>query len=627
MLRSINIRVGADLADGTVLPSDTKIVFTRLDTYVRESGGVVWSVTPDRVNARLVSGVATVRLSDGVWQVREWWSSGRTFFVQVTSDSLYEDLVGVDPSTLEPLDPIPPSAQDVLVQAGLARDTAVVSAGAASVSAGAAEVARVAAEDAQGLSVGARDTAVAARDTASAAALTATGASDIAVAAKDTAVTAKDTAVTSAGTATTQAGNAGTSAGLSEAARVAAVAARSGAETAQAAAAEAATVALASSSRVWVQGSAPTAGRWFKWDGAVDASPSEYRQGSDLIAKNLFPNPNLVGDGTMVEVRRNLVQNPRALASGTSWGLVSSTLATGSSEISGGVSFYRATCTLAGSAVGVVSSLANTGAVSVGEVFLLTCKVRTNADLPAGWTIDYRQAGVATSWTYNSTPALAANNWATVTFAVKAVNATTGDGSIRISGSRTAGQTVDVTDASIERVDSLSALSWGSFFDPDPDLTPSWTGTPNASASILSGERTRGVSGGYVTKQWSAHNTALRIPAGNTATLAVSDTKMLVKARAAGQLINGVSGAAGDNTVNVSGTVTLGAGDWAQVGVFPGGYAGDWFAGDTRDDREADLWVDTGNGNRAMRWADGWVDAADRTLESRIAALEALHSP
>ncbi|GEA79924.1 phage upper tail fiber protein [Cellulomonas uda] len=72
------------------------------------------------------------------WRVQERVSGGKTRYVAVpdTTDVLaYAELVDVDPTTLVPLDPVPPSATAVLEDASAARDQAVAAAATATNSA------------------------------------------------------------------------------------------------------------------------------------------------------------------------------------------------------------------------------------------------------------------------------------------------------------------------------------------------------------------------------------------------------------------------------------------------------------------------------------------------------------
>lgn|GEM_PF-1460656 len=122
------------------------------------------------------------------WRVDERVPGGTTRWVAVPEAGgvvPYADLVDVDPGTLDPLDPPPPSVVDVLAQAAQARDDA-----------------QTAAQDAGGSAT----VATAARDQAVAAAGTASGAADAASGAAGAAIGAASSALTSASDATYQAG-------------------------------------------------------------------------------------------------------------------------------------------------------------------------------------------------------------------------------------------------------------------------------------------------------------------------------------------------------------------------------------------------------------------------------------
>lgn len=92
------------------------------------------------------AGYAVAELSDtGVnqaWFVREkaGIAGADKFYKQVSGDANFVDLPDVDPSTLAPLNPLPPSAQEILSEAAAARDDAQ----------GYAQDALVSADDAEG---------------------------------------------------------------------------------------------------------------------------------------------------------------------------------------------------------------------------------------------------------------------------------------------------------------------------------------------------------------------------------------------------------------------------------------------------------------------------------------------
>ena len=107
---SISIRVGQDLPDGGVLARDSVIAFSRLESYVRDVGGVAWFISPDPVLAPTqgADGAASVvELSAGTYRVDERWGTGRNFATTVTVDAAYPDLPVLDPSTLGPVSAAP----------------------------------------------------------------------------------------------------------------------------------------------------------------------------------------------------------------------------------------------------------------------------------------------------------------------------------------------------------------------------------------------------------------------------------------------------------------------------------------------------------------------------------------
>lgn len=63
----------------------------------------------------------------------------------------------------------------------------------------------------------------------------------------------------------------------------------------------------------------PTPVQSFEWVGEVDASASVKRVNGEVVARNDFTNPNLVGDGTWAEVRRNVLLYPSLKGAVTGW--------------------------------------------------------------------------------------------------------------------------------------------------------------------------------------------------------------------------------------------------------------------------------------------------------------------
>lgn len=111
--------------------------------YQREvASGAVRTISQFEI--KLVVGIAAAALSDTsvnqCWVISEGTAiaGAQVFYKKVAGDALFTELIDVDPRTFAPLNPIPPSAADILAEAGEARDDAQGFAGDAAGSAGAA---------------------------------------------------------------------------------------------------------------------------------------------------------------------------------------------------------------------------------------------------------------------------------------------------------------------------------------------------------------------------------------------------------------------------------------------------------------------------------------------------------
>lgn len=317
----------------------------------------------------------------------------------------------------------------------------------------------------------------------------------------------------------------------------------------------------------------------FGWSGTEDDSASvKYVNGVE-DARNLFPNPRLVSDGTMVEVRRNHCINPRVATGTTGW-------STGGSAgarvpvpgLPDGIAHaYEYTNPTASSGMRVVTQI--TG-LTVGTTYHVRALVKvpivsqyrmrigetTGATAPTTTGPLVAQAGVyhdyATSFVASAS---------VMYVQIHRIAAGTGPETIGMTGVIVSTDTGPYFDAQ---------------FSPDADLTPSSVGTLNASESVLSGRAIRRVTGGYQSHGWDEYENVLRVPAGRTASIVTADAETLViTARNADQTINGVAGVAGENRVTTTGTETiLGPGDWAMPARFDDGYPGAAFHGGMRSE-------------------------------------------
>lgn len=114
--------------------------------YEREIIGGAFR-TIKRFDIPLVDGQASAQFSstgpNQCWVIKERapMPGAKTFYKKVIGDAAFTDLVDVDPTTFAPLVPVPPSAQDVLAEAGEARDDAQAAAGEAAGASGDASTA------------------------------------------------------------------------------------------------------------------------------------------------------------------------------------------------------------------------------------------------------------------------------------------------------------------------------------------------------------------------------------------------------------------------------------------------------------------------------------------------------
>lgn len=165
---------GVDVGAGTVVRCSP--------ANVRRGDDAIRSVRPFPVP--LVNGEGVAVLDPGVWRVEvldvEGYSERWVRVRSGGSEFFYGDLEEVDPATLEPLVPVPPSAQDVIVQAEAAVADAAESAAAAADSAAEASEHRDAVEAVVASNDGIVSALIGDSDSATATALNAASAQGIA---------------------------------------------------------------------------------------------------------------------------------------------------------------------------------------------------------------------------------------------------------------------------------------------------------------------------------------------------------------------------------------------------------------------------------------------------------------
>lgn len=285
------------------------------------------------------------------------------------------------------------------------------------------------------------------------------------------------------------------------------------------------------------------------WDNPDPAGEAE-----QILAVNKAANPSFENTSGTVEVRRNLIQNPRGTGVVAGWALnnqwggsggsVSVTTENTPVTLPDGTqvpSFRRKTWTVAPTSAADIawqffSTSSNRGAVTAGQTYTVQYAWRksfvgtptinrfeaTFFDAVTGGV----QVGFVNGATLNN-PAPGAWQQDSFTFTVPAGathvqvihSLTISDPAILVPG-----VTFDATAAMVE-----VSPSAGKYFDggysPDPDLTPSWVGTADASASVLHGNIVVGQNAGasssqvrIASTQWSKSGTrSLRnIPLGTS---------------------------------------------------------------------------------------------------------------
>ena len=256
----------------------------------------------------------------------------------------------------------------------------------------------------------------------------------------------------------------------------------------------------------------------YGWDGARNASPSVQRVNGAVVRRSLANNPRFTRTSGTVEVRRNLASspagtstylNPRELGFIARWAGLG-----GSQEISllndiqgpsgtGITTAIRKTWTVIGTGlrdVGFAHAGDNGNAypVAPGEVFTISSYWRVsrsqNTLISSRFNIYfYNSSGTSVSNIAGSnyTGHVVADEWnrVSMTFTVPEgvsfikpypLISFTDNTSLQV------GDTLDATGLLVEKSAVLRPYFDGSY-SPDPDLTPVWVGTANASQSYLRG--------------------------------------------------------------------------------------------------------------------------------------------
>lgn len=256
------------------------------------------------------------------------------------------------------------------------------------------------------------------------------------------------------------------------------------------------------------------------------------------IARNLATNPSFEATSGTVEVRRSLFPNPLAALPGAAtdfevrYGWTRSALTGLASGPEGVTTGVRATAP-AGVTSGVGRGFDHGGnadtspytigyPVTAGTTYTASSWVRTSAATGSRSGYSTIRFHDGTAWVspviYGTAVVLTQGAWALIQ-----VTAIAPAGATRacfrsamnvVSGSYVEGETFDVAAPMLEAASSRLPFFAPGLPSPDSDLTPSWTGTANASASVLTGVGATGVSTlqperavRFSSTQWSASGT------------------------------------------------------------------------------------------------------------------------
>lgn len=246
--------------------------------------------------------------------------------------------------------------------------------------------------------------------------------------------------------------------------------------------------------------------------------------------RNLIRNPAMVATSGTVEVRRNHVRNPIGPAAPTSgydyfW-RSSPGDHPGEYIVDDGMPAYETIQDVTGSAIYIDPNQNFTA--NVGDTIRLSIDVKTNSQVAAD---GMRLRITSYSGAANDSPSVATpipvNEWTRLSLS-GVVTAAPDGGSFRAlvwpNGSIPAGDYILARRAVVEIGTSLPADT--DFFDgattPDPDLTASWTGATNASASVLTGLGVANLPSGGPT--WTSEPYQITEPDGSKAARFITGT-------------------------------------------------------------------------------------------------------
>ena len=386
------------------------------------------------------------------------------------------------------------------------------------------------------------------------------------------------------------------------------------------------------------------------------------------VARNLFTNPNLVGDGTWAEVRRNLVANPSFEVNLVGWNTNATSITRVTAAKHSGSASLQVICA---SVSQIAQSVSAT--VTPSQTYIASAWVKGEAGKSLAIRLVERDNYDSLIEASQSLDIFCTGEWQRVSisrlFSVSGVRA-------RVElMNRTAGAHTFYVDAVQLEVGSVATP----YFDGsspqgsiDPDMRQRWIGTPNASESVLEIERVAGLTATNCIAGVSTRDgkPAVRlIPTGTNAsyaefpipvaargggvalgishldapltgslftervgailsytptslTSAFNSTGSSVKRLVYGALTSGYG-------VRFNHGGSLGSGDvwWTDIGLFAGVYEGDWFSGDESPDPDLTAsWAGTPDNSESILTAktfpqitggiqtDSWAASGTKSL-------------
>ena len=241
----------------------------------------------------------------------------------------------------------------------------------------------------------------------------------------------------------------------------------------------------------------------YNWDGEDNASPSVQQVNGAAVFRNMANNPRFTRTSGTVEVRRNLHISPGARTTNTNF--------SGWSGTNNKVQYSVVQASWSSSGMAVRMSFTNvqtdtgdfytrfTSGVTAGKTYTMVLSYVVSKSgilvvFPRVRTNDTNTAVVLTSASRNSsdgkrtaTAGVVYTDW--VTFVAPSMDANPSGLRMFMSiASHQTGDYIDMSMADIYEGEYQADRQWfdGSY-SPDPDLTPVWVGTANASQSYLRG--------------------------------------------------------------------------------------------------------------------------------------------